>query len=126
MKPWPSPHKRKSVVTSGARINNGRGLASQAARWMESHEESFWKICGFCKTVKGGRLRDRVALYCLDNGISVGPKPRAFGNDYWAGIARYIVLVDPTLEDNPIKMEDSDIDCYGLVPVSYLKGKIHD
>ena len=52
--------------------------------------------------------------------IEVGDEPYTFNNTWWAGISRYLVLHDPTLLEDPIRFRDSDIDCYGLLPVSYL------
>ena len=67
-----------------------------------------------------GRVRDRVAAFCVDQSIEVGDEPYTFNNTWWAGISRYLVLHDPTLLEDPIRFRDSDIDCYGLLPVSYL------
>lgn len=125
-KPIPSPHKRSAVTISGERLLNGRKLAETAHSWMEANRDSFFLIYGFVRAMqsdgRGGRVRDRVAAHCVDNGIEIGADPYAFNNNYWAGISRYLVLHDGTLADAPIKFRDSDIDCYGLLPVSYLPG----
>ena len=68
-----------------------------------------------------GRVRDRVAAFCVDRGIDVGGD-YAFDNTLWAGISRYAALLDPSLAGDPLRFRDSDIDCYGLLPVSYLEG----
>lgn len=123
-KPIPSPHERSVLVTSGERICNGRRLAETVHRWMEANRESFFLIYGFVKTMQSkerfGRVRDRVAAFCVDHGIEIDGDPYAFNNTFWAGISRYLVLYDNTLADAPIRFRDSDIDCYGLLPVSYL------
>ena len=67
-----------------------------------------------------GRVRDRVAAFCVDRGVEVGDSPYAFNNSWWAGISRYLVLHDPSLLGDPIKFRNSEIDAYGLLPVSYL------
>lgn len=125
-KPIPSPHKRSVITINGERLLNGRKLAETAHRWMEANRDSFFLIYEFVRDMqsdgRGGRVRDRVAAYCVDHGIEIGADPYAFNNNYWAGISRYLVLHDDTLADAPIKFRDSDIDCYGLLPVSYLPG----
>lgn len=101
-------------------------MAEQTRRWMEGNREAFWKIYGFVKNMQfdggKGRVRDRVASFCVDQSIEVGDSPYTFNNTWWAGISRYLVLYDPTLLNDPIRFRDSDIDCYGLLPVSYLSG----
>lgn len=122
-KPIRSPHNR-SYVTTGEKLSNGRKLAYLSNRWMEANEQSFRTIYAYVKGMQakshGGRVRDRVAAFCVDHGIEVGDGEYTFSNTYWAGIARYLVLYDKTLLDAPIRLNDSDIDCYGLLPVSYL------
>lgn len=120
MRPIESPHKAK-----GGSASNGRRLARQAASWMEGHEQEFMQLYGYCQKLKKGgirgRVRDILASYCVANGIKVEGQGYRFDNDLWAGISRYMVLFDPTLEGSPIRFRDSDIDCFGLVPVSWLK-----
>lgn len=115
-----SPFTR-TVPMSGERLAKGRQIATDTHRWMESHEDAFWAIYGYVKTVKGGRVRDRVASWCVDHGIEVDGDPYTFNNTFWAGISRYLILYDPSLRDNPIKLRESAVDCFGLWPVSYLK-----
>lgn len=123
MIPIRSPHQRKNLVITGERLIKGRNLARRSLAWMECNQASFISIYYFLKRLQKdeirGRVRDRVAAHCLDKGIQVGDS-YAFNNDYWAAISRYAVLFDPSLLGNPIRFRDSDIDCYGLLPVSYL------
>lgn len=122
-KPIASPHERGYVI-DGEKLLNGQRLAKEAHSWMEKNEESFREIYGYVKRMQGrgtvGRVRDRVAAFCADRGIKVGNDEYAFGNAYWAGISRYLVLYDASLLTAPIKFNDSDIDCHGLFPVSWL------
>lgn len=124
VKPIPSPHTRTSLTKTGKRINNGRRLIERTARWMEGNKSAFFAIYRYVKTMQSeensGRVRDRVAAWCVDNLIKVGDDDFRFSNDFWAGISRYLVIYDDSLLDAPIIFRDSDIDCYGLLPVSYL------
>lgn len=124
MRPIKSPHTRAELTMTGERINNGRRLAENTAAWMEGNKEAFFAIYRYVKTMQAeenfGRVRDRVAAWCVDNLIKVGNDDFRFSNDYWAGISRYLVIYDDSLLDAPIIFRDSDIDCYGLPPVSYL------
>lgn len=120
-----SPHER-GYTLSAAHLEGGRKMAERTRRWMEGNREAFWKIYRFVKDMQRdggkGRVRDRVAAFCVDQSIEVGESPYTFNNTWWAGISRYLVLYDPTLLHDPIRFRDSDIDCYGLLPVSYLAG----
>ena len=124
MKPIKSPHSRTNRIKTGERINNGRDLAEKTRKWMEDNEEAFFTLYRYVKKLQmqksGGRVRDRVAIHCIQSNIDVGEDPYKFSNTYWAGIARYMVLYDPSLIGDPIMLRDSDIDCFGLYPVSYL------
>lgn len=117
-----SPHQRAYAI-DGRRIACGRKLAIETRAWMEANEEAFWLIYRFVKSMqaeeKSGRVRDRVAAFCVDKGIEVG-SAYSFNNDYWAGISRYLALHDDSLIGAPLRFRDSDVDCYGLYPVSYL------
>lgn len=118
-----SPHERAYTVT-GERLASGRRMAERTRAWMESNETAFFEIAGYVKAMQGrgcGRVRDRVAAFCVDRGIDVGGD-YAFDNTLWAGISRYAALFDPSLAGDPLRFRDSDIDCYGLLPVSYLEG----
>lgn len=119
-----SPHERKMKTITGERLVNGRAMARMTNTWMENHKDAFFEIYSFVKSLqaqeKVGRVRDRVAVFCMAKGIHLGYDPYKFGNAYWAGIARYLALYDPSLVGAPLKFNDSDIDCYGLLPVSYL------
>lgn len=110
---------------SGANIADGRKMAVDAHAWMESHEADFMALLGFVRGLRArgvkGRVRDHAALFCIDHRIKVGTGSKAFANALWAGIERYMVLLDPSLEGYPIRMTDSVIDCYGLIPVSWME-----
>lgn len=117
-----SPHARAYTV-SGERLDSGRRIAERTAAWMEGNEDAFFAIAGYVKSMQGrgcGRVRDRVAAFCVDRGIDVGGG-YAFDNTLWAGISRYAALFDPSLVGDPLRFRDSDVDCYGLMPVSYLE-----
>ncbi len=122
-KPIPSPNKRTEVF-SGKKFNNGRTLASKSRVWMELNEDAFFAIYGYVKGLQAeerrGRLRDRVAVWCVEHQIELGCDGYTFSNTYWAAIARYLVLYDESLRGNPIEFHKSDIDFHGLWPVSYL------
>lgn len=124
-RPIPSPFERTKLVTNGKTLDEGRKLAYDTHRWMESHESAFRSILRFTQSLKQkkvkGRLRDRVAVYCMDNNIRTGNGEYRFGNALWAGVSRYMVLVDPSLKYNPVDAKESVIDVYGLLPVSYLE-----
>lgn len=57
---------------------------------------------------------------CSYDPYKLGDSEFTFSNTYWAGISRYMVLYDKSLLYHPIEFKDSDIDCYGILPVSYL------
>lgn len=123
MKPIPSPNARKLPI-DGEKMRKGREMAYRVHKWMERSEPAFFAIYGFVKRMQsdetGGRVRDRVAVYCIEQQLVVGMDEYAFANGFWAGISRYLVLYDESLRDAPIKFNDSHIDYYGLLPVSYL------
>lgn len=118
-----SPHRRSFTIT-GERLVNGRRIAYQTWCWVEKNKDAFFTIYDYLKSLGEsgckGRVRDRVAVYCVEHGIQVGDSEFTFSNSYWAGISRYMVLYDKSLLNHPIEFNDSDIDCYGLLPVSYL------
>lgn len=124
MRPIASPHKRNSLIKTGENINNGRKLATEVHRWMEKNRDGFFAVLKYVQSLKKqkkiGRVRDRVAVWCLNNGVQIGTSNYRFANPLWAGIARYMLLVDDSLNGHPIVCNDSDIDCFGLFPVSYL------
>ncbi len=125
MKPIPSPHKRSHLIRNGATLDKGRMMAMEAQEWMEESEEAFYSILTYLRALKErgvrGRVRDRVALFCIDNGIKLGSGSRSFANSKWAAMERYIALADPSLVGTVIEMNDSYIDCYGLLPVSWME-----
>ena len=122
----PSPFTRTYPI-NGEKLDQGRRLAKYTHRWMEGHKESFQAIYAYVKHLqrKGikGRLRDRVAMYCTSNDISVEGGDYRFDNSLWAGISRYLVLYDKSLKYDPVEPRSSAIDCWGLYPVSWLEDK---
>lgn len=124
MTPVASPHTRTRLIKNGATIAKGRQMALEAQAWMEDGEDAFRAVHGFLvglrDSEKRGRVRDRVALFCIDHGLNVGGGSRAFANAKWAAMERYLALYDPSLVGTVIEMQDSYIDCYGLLPVSWL------
>ena len=124
MRPLKSPHSRTHLTVSGERLRNGRKIAERTRAWMEGHESEVMTIYKYVKGLQfnneKGRTRDKVAAYCVDNKIAVGGDPYAFDNTLWAGISRYLVMYDKSLDGAPLTFRDSDIDCYGILPVSYL------
>lgn len=123
MRPVKSPHVRTWKNMSVDRFESGRKMAEAAQTWMESNEATFRAVVGFLKGLqrdgRRGRVRDRVAIFCIDNGLRIGGGSQAFTNATWAGIERYIALAEPGLQEM-LSMTDSDIDCYGLLPVSWM------
>ncbi len=112
------------MTITGERLTTGRKLAEDTARWMEHNEHSFYALHRYLLQMRSngikGRVRDRMAAFCVDKSISVGNDPYAFDNNLWAGISRYMVLFDRSLVGSPIEFRDSAIDCYGMLPVSFL------
>ena len=122
MKAIASPYRaQRTKPMTRERLVKGREIATRTHTWMEKHEADFWLMVDYVRSVKGGRVRDRVAAFCVDNGIEIDDgEDHTFNNTFWAGISRYMVLYDPALRDNPIRFRESAIDCFGLWPVSYL------
>lgn len=120
-----SPHQRTTLVKTGENITNGREMAKKAAYWMEVNQDAFNSIYQCVKHMQDngykGRVRDRVAMWCLDHNVKIGYGSFKLTNGYWAAIARYLVIYDPSLENAPIVMHDSDIDCWGLYPISWME-----
>ena len=115
-----SPHRLR--VVDDERRENGKKLAFDAHRWVEANEDAFKLIHHFVKHQAGkGRMRDRVAVFCIQHGIRVEDEPYKFANAYWAGIARYLVVYDQSLLRDKITLADSDIDAYGLPEVSWME-----
>lgn len=108
----------------GTRLAQGRKLAYDTHKWMESHETAFRAILAYLRSLQErgvkGRMHDRVAIFCIDNNINTDSGAYKFSNEIWTGLERYLVLADPSLKGNPINARESAIDAYGLLPVSYL------
>lgn len=119
----PSPY-RSSVVRTGARVSNGVRIANQAAAWMEDHEEEFMAILGEVRKLRLEKVyrdvRGRVARWCCENDVMVSAREGYFvDNTLWAALCRYLVLLDPSLEGDPLLMRHSDVDFVGLAEVSW-------
>lgn len=118
-----SPHERSRKVVTSLSLEAGRRQAEDVSKWMNGHEDAFWKLYDYVKGLQAsgtkGRVRDRVAIFAVKSNISVGEQFK-FANGYWAGIARYMALYDPSLIEAPLKFNDSDIDCFGLFPIEWL------
>ena len=125
-RPIESPHKPTSIARTEATVKAGMRMAADVRAWMEGNEDAFWTILRFVKGLQGshvgGRVRDRVAVMLMASNVHVDDDPYKFANAKFAGIARYMALVDPSLVGAPLKLNDSVIDCYGLLPVSWLEG----
>ena len=126
MKPWTSPNYEGRAPWTVQACLNGQKMAEQTARWIEKNEDDFYALYAIVKEfqAKGfrGRLRDRVVTEAMNRGVRFEDKGYMFANGLWAGITRYMVVMDPTLKDDPIEFLPSDIDNYGLVPIEF-RGK---
>lgn len=124
MRTWPSPHQRETLCIDADTLAKGRYLSQKTAMWVERNEASFRAILWCCKRAHDNgatsMARNIVAKFCCDNNIKVGDGPSGFDHTVFAGIARYMVLIDPSLEGAPIEFRDSCIDCYGLVPIGFI------
>lgn len=121
----PSPIK-PTMPTSGEHINKGRRLANMGKKWMESNEDGFREIYRFVKSLQTshsfGRLHDRVAIHCMNHHIRMSDVPEIkFSNDLWTAIARYLVIFDPSLLNAPVRLRQSDLDFFGLWPISWME-----
>lgn len=121
----PSPLKPR-VPVDGEKINLGRKLANSTRCWMEQNEPAFMEIYRFVKGLQGncvsGRLHDRVATYCTDHHLRMSDTPGIkFSNDTWTGVARYLVIYDPTLLNAPVKLKPSAIDHVGLWRIGWME-----
>ncbi len=124
MKTIKSPYKSECMVSDQDTLHRGELMAADVARWMEKNKDAFYFILATVQDIRArgqrGRIRDYVATECIRAGFKVGETSFGFGNAYWAGIARYLVLVDPRLMNNPVMLSESCLDAYGLLPISYL------
>lgn len=102
---------------------SGRQLAAHAAKWMEGNRDAFLAVYRFLKAQQArgsaGRVRDWVICYLIQEGYQTDARMAMINGD-WAVVARYYVLLDPSLFGAPIRLVSSVVDHYGLVQVSWL------
>jgi len=124
---WPSPNEKcKNPFTSESYLN-GRKLIERTAEWIGKNTSDFIAIYNYVKDLQAsgfrGRVRDRVIAEGMVHGLKFAEDGYTFANDLWAGIARYLVVLDPSLMGSPIEFRQSDIDGYGLVPIDFPEVK---
>lgn len=118
-----SPNHDPKRVCAPQEIEQGKRMAESAHRWMERSQSLYLQMAAFVKDLRRrgvtGRVRDQIIIHFTK--ISDQNKPMfTLTNGDWAGISRYMILEDPTLEGNPIRLAHSAIDDYGLIPVSWM------
>ena len=120
-KPWTSPYYEGRSPWTSESCLNGQKLATEIAHWIEKHPVEFNGLFRIVKDMQKlhikGCVRDRVRVEAMVRGIEVESDDAKFAHAYWAGISRYMVMLDPSLKGNPIEFKRSDIDNYGLVPI---------
>lgn len=120
MTPMVSPHGLAYKPTDEQRAA-GELMARECQAWMEAHENEFRAMFAFVRALKArgkvGRLRDRVMAWAFTNGMCGN-----FTNGLWAGVVRYMVIIDPSLLE-VVRLADSNIDAWGLYPVTWMEGK---
>lgn len=125
-KPWTSPNYSNRLPWTAKSHENGRRLAEATARWIEKNQSDFIAIYNIVKQMQHDgvkrRVREQVIARAMAKGVRFADGDFKFANSLWAGITRYLVVLDPSLAGNPIEFSQSDIDCYGLVPIE-LKRK---
>lgn len=115
-----SPHDRETMISNGMRQNRGRDKALMARDWMEANKEAFEFVKSYIKDHdKIQNQRDFFREKLMEHKLLSTTNPYAFNNVEWDGLARYLVLADPSLKKK-VEMRDSEIDCWGLYPISYL------
>lgn len=109
-KPVESPNYEGRNPWTAERAINGRRLAEKTAAWVEANRDDFEGIYRIVKDFqrqgKRGRLQDRVVAEALVRGVRYEADDFKMANGLWAGITRYLVLYDPTLEGNPVAAFD--------------------
>ena len=123
---WPSPNEKcRNPFTSESYLR-GRALILPVTGWIENNPDKFMFIYNTVKDAQEhGRLcrdvRGYVANKCIERGVKIQEDGFTFPNAWWPGIARYLVVLDPTLLGDPIVLRQSDIDGYGLPPIEFIK-----
>lgn len=120
-----SPNAPERCTVTEETLASAMRMAREGQTWMEKNRDAFESIVGYLKSLQAenikGRVRDRVATWCMENGIRIDDNPYRFANAKWAVISRYAALVDPTLIGRPLQFSFSMVDLSGLLPVSYLE-----
>lgn len=120
----PSPNRDPKKPRSSADVERGRRLALEAWRWMERNEAIYLQMIAFVRDLKRrgvkGRVRDQIAIHFTKLAAGKGTPMFTLRNGIWAGVSRYMVMEDPTLDGDPIHLARSAIDDHGLFPVSWM------
>ena len=124
---WKSPYSVRGCRFFNLSKANGEKLARQTADWMQKNREDFFALYELVKEVRAvgykGHLRDQVVARAYNTPTRFRDGTFEFAHAIWAGITRYMALMDPELIDNPIVFRPSHIDAYGLEPIDWLNVK---
>lgn len=120
---WASPLKHQDPIDE-ATLAQGQRLAEATACWLAANMDDFVLLYSIVKDFQRerirGRIRDRVIAEAIRRG---SPRFEAegfkFANALWAGITRYMCVLDNSLLDNPITLHKSAIDAYGLPAIRW-------
>lgn len=122
----PSPNFDPKRSRSPDDVERGRRMAQEAWKWMEANQPLYLQMKAFVHDLKrrgvSGRVRDQIVIHFTK--IKDGKPMFTLTNGVWAGISRYMVLEDPTLEGDPIKFAQSAIDDHGLFAVSWMSAAL--
>ena len=126
---WPSPNEKYRGPFTSESYLNGRKLIEPVAGWITANPKWFLFVYDTVKDAqeRGGikrGIRDHVAAKCIERGLKIKEDGFTFPNAWWPGLARYLVILDPSLLNNPIVLMPSDIDGYGLPPVTITLGAL--
>ena len=121
---WPSPYTPLGASWDAEAMEHGRIMAEETADWIDKNPVAFYELFGIVQQIrrdqKKGYLRDRVKIEATDRGLGFGDKMFRRKNGLWAGLVRYMALVDSTLIGDPIRFNKSCIDGYGLPAVAIV------
>lgn len=122
-KMWQSPHERTRKDKSQFSLQDGKDQAEKLRNWMENNQEAFEFMLNFMQSEKHVKYPRSDCFGAVSAHLLTKDSQFKVNNNHFPGIARYMVLVDPSLESK-LKMRDSVLDIIGLYPISYLKGKV--